>query len=171
MLRNFNLKVLFLIGLIILIFISCIDPCKDKQCGNGYCIEGDCFCQDGYSGKNCEIKESDKFTGSFTGRQIWQEGTQAIKLKISNFNDDPRKISLILDNNSVMINMQGNIRRDSIFIPNQWIQAKIGNTVITNLLKPSNGKILKDSILNFELIFYDIEEDISDTCVIDVKKN
>ena len=161
----------FFIGLISLIFSSCIDPCKDKQCGNGYCINGDCFCQDGYSGQNCEIMESDKFAGNFTGRQIWKEGTQAIKLKITNFNDNPRGISIILDNNSVEVNLQGNIRRDSIFIPNQWIQAKIGNSVITNLLKPSNGKILKDSILNFELIFYDIEEDISDTCIIDVRKN
>lgn len=166
-----NQNVYFIIGLLSIFFISCIDPCKDKQCGNGYCIEGDCFCQDGYSGKNCEIMESDKFVGSFTGRQIWTEGAQAIKLKISNFNDDPRKISLILDNYSVVVDLQGNIRRDSIFIPNQWIQAKIGNTVITNLLKPSRGKILKDSILNFELIFYNIEEDLSDTCVIDVKKN
>lgn len=166
-----NQNVYFIIGLMSIFLISCIDPCKDKQCGNGYCIEGDCFCQDGYSGKNCEIMESDKFTGSFTGRQIWKEGTQAIKLKISNFNDDPRKISMILDNNNVVVDLQGNIRRDSIFIPNQWIQAKIGNTVITNLLKPSRGKILKDSILNFELIFYNIEEDLSDTCIIDVKKN
>jgi len=170
MLRK-NQNVYFFIVLISLIFFSCVDPCKDKECGNGYCINGDCFCQDGYSGQNCEIMESDKFAGNFTGRQIWKEGTQAIKLKITNFNDNPRGISIILDNNSVEVDLQGNIRRDSIFIPNQWIQAKIGNSVITNLLKPSNGMILRDSILNFELIFYDIEEDISDTCVIDVKKN
>jgi hypothetical protein len=171
MFEYFNLKEFFLVVLINLLFISCIDPCKNKDCGNGYCIEGDCFCQEGYSGDNCEVMESDKFAGSYIGRQIWKEGTQAIKLKINNFNEEPRRISLILDNYSVAVNLQGNIRNDSIFIPNQWIQAKTGNTIITNLLRLSKGKIWKDSTLNFEMIFYNIEEDLSDTCIIDVKKN
>ena len=30
------------------------NPCEEKDCGNGYCQDGDCICNDGYKGKNCK---------------------------------------------------------------------------------------------------------------------
>jgi len=40
---------------------SCKDPCKDVDCGdNGVCMEGDCECEAGFSGINCENKDEEK---------------------------------------------------------------------------------------------------------------
>jgi hypothetical protein len=145
---------------------SCIDPCKDKICYNGYCIEGDCFCQDGYSGVNCEIKESDKFEGTYTGNIICPEGSQAIKVKISNSTDDPRTITILHDNFGGKMTLRGKILKDSIFIPNQWVS----EASFTNLFMPSKGILRNGSDLKYELIYYYSVDDI-DTCRIEVKKN
>lgn len=171
--RFLRLLYLILFLLITAIFSSCTDPCKEKDCSNGYCIEGDCFCLDGYSGENCEILESEKFVGNYSGKQICQEGTQPIKVKITNKNEDPRSIAITLDNNSIAISLRGNIRKDSIFIPNQWVQISYEDETITNLFSPSKGIILKDSILRFDLIYYFSEDDIeyTDTCRIEASRN
>jgi len=50
---------LLLLTLSIVAF-SCGDPCDDVDCGpNGTCIEGDCDCDPGYSGLNCETNVCD----------------------------------------------------------------------------------------------------------------
>ena len=61
-----------LILLIFSIFISfsCNDPCDLVDCGqNGICIDGDCECDPGYSGKFCENQTcaADFFVGTFSG--------------------------------------------------------------------------------------------------------
>jgi hypothetical protein len=63
--------------------------------------------------------------GNYSGKQICQEGTQPIKVKITNKSEDPRSIAITLDNNSTAISLRGNIRKDSIFIPNQWVQVSV----------------------------------------------
>ncbi len=46
--------------LLVLAFVACGDPCDDVVCGpNGTCVEGDCLCNDGYSGANCQINICD----------------------------------------------------------------------------------------------------------------
>ncbi|MGE5355550.1 MAG: hypothetical protein ACM3PT_04860 [Deltaproteobacteria bacterium] len=165
MVRNNNILVKMII-LMCFHFVSCIDPCKEKTCYNGYCIEGDCFCHEGYSGVNCEIKESDKFVGNYSGKIICPEGQQPIKIKITNSPDDPRSISILHDNFGQKINLRGKIIKDSIFIPNQWISG----SGFTNLFMPSKGKLQNGSILNYDLIFYYSDDEI-DTCRIDVIRN
>jgi hypothetical protein len=167
-----SLCLIFLLNITI-IFAACTDPCKDKDCYNGYCIEGDCFCLDGYSGENCEIRESDKFVGNYSGKQICQEGIQSIKVKVSNKNEDPRSVLITLDNFSESISLRGNIRKDSIFIPNQWVKVSVGDSYITNLFNASKGIILKDSILRFDLIYYFVEDNVEyiDTCRIEANRN
>lgn len=171
--RSIRLLCLIFALAITIIFTACTDPCKDKDCENGYCIEGDCFCSDGYSGENCEISESDKFVGNYSGKQICPEGTQTIKVKITNKSDDPRSISITLDNNSTAISLRGNIRKDSIFIPNQWVKVSVGDSNITNLFNASKGIILRDSILRFDLIYYFVEDKVEyiDTCRIEANRN
>lgn len=47
--------------------VSCdTDACKDVDCGvNGTCLEGDCICDDGYEGTNCETESRIKFQGTY----------------------------------------------------------------------------------------------------------
>lgn len=164
--KNTTALIIFLLLQTVLPFISCTDPCKEKICYNGYCIEGDCFCQDGYSGVNCEIKESDKFVGTYTGKIICPEGYQSIIVRISNSIDDPRTITILHDNLGGKMTLRGKILKDSIFIHNQWVSA--GS--FTNLFMPSKGILKNGSDLKYDIIYYYSQNDI-DTCRIEVTKN
>ena len=139
---------------------SCTDKCKDKICSHGYCIKGDCFCEDGYSGENCEIKESDKFAGFYRGKMecdgLVQNGTS---LLINNDFDNPREIAMNLKNSNNSIRIRAHVRKDSLFIYNQFFE-KIDTIVVGEkeyydttllLIYPSGGVLKNDSILDFDL--------------------
>lgn len=151
-------------------FISCDDKCKNIICENGFCIEGDCFCSDGYSGTNCEIKESDKFIGSYEGTQTCFGKVQPLKIKISNFPDNPWDVSMELDNSSgVEFLLRANVNRDSLFLDNQFVEMidTFGNDPILNLIYPSKGILIDDKYLNIDLIQ---KGDMKATCRIEVEK-
>ena len=49
-----NLIALFI--LIAAISTSCSDDCKQNDCSyHGYCLDGSCNCEEGYSGESCQI--------------------------------------------------------------------------------------------------------------------
>ena len=149
---------------------SCTDPCKDKICVRGYCIDGDCFCLDGYSGEFCEIAERDKFKGNYLGQQSCPEGVQNVKLKINEDGDNPWTVDLYIDNFGVEIMLRANVRKDSIYIPNQWVLINYHSGPLTNLFGDSKGILKGDSLLVFDLRYY-YEDGIFDTCVIEAKKD
>ncbi|HHH54747.1 MAG TPA: hypothetical protein ENK91_13880 [Bacteroidetes bacterium] len=62
-------KLFFLLGFIGLFTIanSCTDKCKDVNCNNGICVDGNCSCDFGWMGENCNIKESSVFFGEWKG--------------------------------------------------------------------------------------------------------
>lgn len=155
---------------------SCFDKCKDKLCENGYCIKGDCFCDDGYSGENCEIKESDKFSGIWSGSINCDLLVQPVTTTISNNFLNPRKILLNIDNFSQQMKLRANIYKDSIFIENQFIENidsySVGGHVyydtVINLIYPSSGILITDTILQFDL---KIKGDKLLNCVTELSKN
>jgi hypothetical protein len=49
----------------LLFLVSCKDPCKDVNCNNGSCLEGDCVCEAGYQGTACDAKHNAKFVGIY----------------------------------------------------------------------------------------------------------
>lgn len=61
---------LFLLGALLLTTTtSCGDKCKDKDCVNGTCIEGDCDCDNGYEVDNdgiCNVEVRAKLIGEFS---------------------------------------------------------------------------------------------------------
>jgi hypothetical protein len=48
-------------------FNSCTtDACKDVDCGlYGECVDGDCVCDTGYEGVNCDTEMREKFAGNY----------------------------------------------------------------------------------------------------------
>lgn len=78
---------LFLFVLMIL-FFSCKDKCKDVVCQNGgNCNDGDCVCNIGYEGTSCEKEWISPFIKTFTGKDACQTAT--------NFTSTINKIDLL----------------------------------------------------------------------------
>jgi len=75
-------------------FNSCTtDACKDVDCGlYGECVDGDCVCDTGYEGVNCDTPWSAYFLGTYAGldtcgfqyESIISGGASATTLSISN---------------------------------------------------------------------------------------
>lgn len=45
------------ITLVLTISTGCKKPCKDTECANGACLEGNCLCNDGWTGPNCDQRD------------------------------------------------------------------------------------------------------------------
>lgn len=172
--KNTYLYQIFKFSFISFLFVytlsSCEDKCKDTICENGFCVKGDCFCSDGYSGINCEIKESDKFVGNYEGIQTCFGFPQTLNMQISNFADNPWNINISLDNNNgIVFDLRGYVKNDSLFIENQFIEIldPFEEPPIINLIYPSNGILIEDSFLNFDLTY---KGDVKVTCSIEMEK-
>ena len=64
MLRMFRFT-LFL-GIILIAFPGCQDPCEDTNCVNGgVCFDGDCDCPIGFSGVDCRNETRSDFIGTY----------------------------------------------------------------------------------------------------------
>jgi EGF-like domain len=77
--KNFNLKILMFCCVASVYFIGCGecgrgDCCQTKlNCGvNGTCLEGGCFCSDGYEGAVCDTLSNIKFIGCWKGQENHQ---------------------------------------------------------------------------------------------------
>ncbi len=53
-------------------FTSCDpDPCKDVTCAaTGFCLEGTCTCDDGYSGTDCSILLRSAYIGTYNASEV-----------------------------------------------------------------------------------------------------
>jgi len=142
---------------------SCVDKCKGEKCSDhGYCFKGDCFCSNGYSGENCDIRMSDKFVGNYKGQLIDGNDEQNIDVKINNKNNiDPWNIELKLDiKNSVEYNLLAHVNLDTLYIHEQRIthidsfidNGEVVYDISVNDIHRSKGLISKDrETLNFIL--------------------
>lgn len=69
MMKKLNLLVL-LSGLLIGgSFVTSCNPCKDVDCVNGTCNEGDCDCDDGWEAADCTTEKRTKFIGDYSGNE------------------------------------------------------------------------------------------------------
>lgn len=81
---------------ILLFFIlfnnACTDKCKDVNCNNGICIDGNCSCDFGWQGDACDTKISSKFFGIWTGYLDCANDT--VNFKIEDVPDNLLKIKI-----------------------------------------------------------------------------
>lgn len=63
------LQILGVVAIATIGMTSCdTDACKDVECGEyGTCLDGDCVCDAGFSGTNCDVMWSASFLGTFDG--------------------------------------------------------------------------------------------------------
>jgi len=67
--KLFILPALFLGAFLMFTSTSCGDKCKDKDCGNGICIDGTCDCDNGYEVDSkgiCNVEVRAKLIGKFS---------------------------------------------------------------------------------------------------------
>jgi len=151
------------IGLLSLITISnsCTDKCKDVNCNNGICIEGNCSCDFGWMGKNCDTKRSAVFYGEWTGELDCVNDT--VTFKIDDVENELQKlkmhtIGLNFNVGNFPINFDNYVfdgRIDSTF--NQFdldtlsVNLTIPNFGDINVDLYGNGKFNEDSLLAINL--------------------
>lgn len=113
------LKQLFSLLLISLSLYSCKpDPCKDVNCNNGLCSEGDCVCDAGYEGLNCETEQRQAFVGDFTVAEscdlgnfnyiinVTADSEEGTELTIHNIGDFDFDVVAVVNGNSFLIDNQ-----------------------------------------------------------------
>jgi hypothetical protein len=94
-------QILGVVAVSVISFNSCTtDACKDVDCGlNGECVDGDCVCDAGYEGVNCETEERAKFIAAYSVSESCTSGnytynitaatsaTNISSIVVSNFGD------------------------------------------------------------------------------------
>jgi hypothetical protein len=145
--------------------MSCNDKCKDTICNHGYCFKGDCFCSEGYSGENCDIRESDKFVGDYKGQIHDGIEVQNVDVIIKNRNNiDPWNIELKLEvRNNVKYDLLAHVYLDTLYIHEQrvshidsyMVNGNVVYDITVNDIFGSKGILSKDKEnldFNIELI-------------------
>lgn len=79
-----NLKTaLAIVGIGLASMTACTDACKDVNCNNGTCVTGDCVCDTGYEGTNCQTEIRAAFLGTHNVTETCQSGTDAYAVVVS----------------------------------------------------------------------------------------
>jgi hypothetical protein len=121
---------------------SCADPCKDVNCNNGECVEGDCVCTDGWEGTDCLTEWSDKFVSNnanatdlcTSGSYSYTVDILAVNestiqiINLGDFNTIATVTATIADGNELVINVPAD------GAGRQWVGSGVlnGNTLTIN---------------------------------------
>ncbi len=81
---------------------SCADPCKDVNCNNGECVEGDCVCEAGWEGSDCLTEWSEKFVTNNAGAtDVCTSGNYNYTVDVLSVNESTIQIINLGDFNTV----------------------------------------------------------------------
>lgn len=79
-----NLKsALAIVGIGLASMTACTDLCKDVNCNNGTCVEGDCVCDAGYEGTNCDTEIRAAYLGTYNVTETCDSGSDAYAVVVS----------------------------------------------------------------------------------------
>lgn len=89
-------NLIYIFSIVSVSLFSCKkDPCKDIDCGsNGSCNDGNCICESGYTGTNCELEERAAFIGDFSVTDACNVGTFDYQINISGNAEDVIGVSI-----------------------------------------------------------------------------
>ena len=100
--RKAIVLVVWALPILLLLFNSCSDKCKEIICYNGgFCLDGTCGCTTGFEGNDCSLEVREKFLGTYnvqdhcsiTGENTYTVNigpidTNVAEVQIANFNND-----------------------------------------------------------------------------------
>lgn len=73
-----------------LAFAGCGNPCKDVVCNEGFCVEGDCVCDEGYETLDCSVAFNEKFNGTYEVNETCDStGSQSYFLTVAPSTAEP----------------------------------------------------------------------------------
>ncbi len=158
--KKLNLILLFFGLLFGATMITSCDPCKDVDCVNGTCNEGDCDCDEGWEAADCTTEKRKKFLGAYSGNEVCdtlgnvdtytieiENGTGSVSnINIQNFGGFDVDVKATIDDDG-----------QSFTVPNQSVSAgpntaytfsgsgqKSGSTLTVNYTVIINGTGLSD---------------------------
>jgi hypothetical protein len=135
-------------------FTSCdTDPCKDVDCGsNGTCFDGECVCNQGYEGTNCDATWAAKFSGNWNATDVCTNPAQTYtyiatvseaannKLTIKNFGGFDLASSVDFElTESGKINMSGTDNGARVFTGEGTYDASASKITYSYTVKFSDG--------------------------------
>lgn len=101
---------------------SCeVDPCSDVECGdNGTCVDGDCVCDAGYEGTDCDTESRAKFIGTYNVTEACTSGNYTYS--ISATTSATGITSIIISNfGDYGVNVTGTVSGSNLTIANQTV--------------------------------------------------
>lgn len=141
-----------MIALLVSILSSCNtkDACEDVNCNNGTCDSGNCVCETGFEGLNCEIEQRLAFIGNYNVSEscdlgdfsytisISASAENGAELTINNIGDFDFDVSAMVDGSTFTIADQSG---NGATINGTGILAN-GELTITYIMTTSGGQTL-----------------------------
>jgi hypothetical protein len=97
------------------------DACKDVDCGlNGTCVDGDCVCDAGYEGVDCDTEERAKFLGTYNVSESCTSGNYTYSVTVSTSSSSVASI-IISNFGDYGVNVTGTVSGSAVTIASQSV--------------------------------------------------
>ncbi len=102
--------------------VSCTtDACKDVDCGlYGTCVEGDCVCDTGYEGVNCDTEERADFIGTYNVTEACTSGNYTYAITVTTSATGVTSV-IITNFGDYGVNVNATVNGDNLTIASQTV--------------------------------------------------
>lgn len=97
------------------------DACKDVDCGlNGTCVDGDCVCDAGYEGVDCDTEERAEFLGTYNVSESCTSGNYTYSITVSTSSSGVTSV-IISNFGDYNVNVTGTVSGNALTIASQSV--------------------------------------------------